>query len=270
MNGAIVRWRVQGAKGGPFALRVLRPNGTGAYTAAGTSAPATPTGGAACRRSPRNLPVKAGDLIGVDPTNASDKIGVARSHRAPASPRSSRRRSTGRRCRRGNRSGKEIELSAEVQPAPAITSITPAPARSPVAPGENHRHRFDRRQRGQIRRQPAASFTVESETEITATAPATTKPGTVDITVTTLAGTSPPAATTASSTRLRRPEAQGNKLKAAKNRLRNAGCKIGKVKKLDGAKPKTGVVTKQNPAPKKVLAPGAKVNVTLEMEKTGK
>ena len=33
VNGAIVRWRVQGAKGGPFSLRVLHPNGTGAYTA---------------------------------------------------------------------------------------------------------------------------------------------------------------------------------------------------------------------------------------------
>src|SRR5690348_5968922 len=37
VDGAIVRWRVQGASGGPFYLRVLHPNGKGAYEAAGTS-----------------------------------------------------------------------------------------------------------------------------------------------------------------------------------------------------------------------------------------
>ena len=42
VNGAIVRWRIQEAKGGPFYLRVLRPNGSGAYTAVGTSGGATP------------------------------------------------------------------------------------------------------------------------------------------------------------------------------------------------------------------------------------
>ena len=43
VSGAIVRWRMQGAEGGPFYLRVLRPNGSGGYMAAGTSNPATPT-----------------------------------------------------------------------------------------------------------------------------------------------------------------------------------------------------------------------------------
>ena len=38
VNGAIVRWKVQGAVGGPFTLRVLHPNGSGAFTA---SAPAS-------------------------------------------------------------------------------------------------------------------------------------------------------------------------------------------------------------------------------------
>jgi len=37
VNGLIVRWRLQGAVGGPFTLRVLRPNGSGAYTAVGSS-----------------------------------------------------------------------------------------------------------------------------------------------------------------------------------------------------------------------------------------
>ncbi len=42
VTGAVVRWRVQGAEGGPFFLRVLHPNGNGAYQAVGTSGPANP------------------------------------------------------------------------------------------------------------------------------------------------------------------------------------------------------------------------------------
>ena len=76
VSGAIVRWRVQGAKGGPFFLRVLHPNGTGAYAASGTSGPATPTD-PGLQTFTANLPVKAGDLIGIDPTNVTDEIGVA-------------------------------------------------------------------------------------------------------------------------------------------------------------------------------------------------
>jgi beta-lactam-binding protein with PASTA domain len=63
---------------------------------------------------------------------------------------------------------------------------------------------------------------------------------------------------------LRRPKLRDNKLKAAKTRLRNAGCKIGKVKKLGGATAKTGKVTKQNPKPRTTRVPGTKVNVTLK------
>ena len=43
VDGAIVSWRIQGASGGPFYLRVLHPNGKGAFEATGTSLPATPT-----------------------------------------------------------------------------------------------------------------------------------------------------------------------------------------------------------------------------------
>ena len=76
VSGAIVRWRLQGAEGGPFYLRLLRPNGSGGYMATGTSNPATPSG-SELQTFTANLPVQAGDLIGVDPTNAADKIGVA-------------------------------------------------------------------------------------------------------------------------------------------------------------------------------------------------
>src|ERR1700749_795569 len=44
VNGAIVRWKMQGAVGGPFTLRVLHPNGAGAYTATASSQAVTPNG----------------------------------------------------------------------------------------------------------------------------------------------------------------------------------------------------------------------------------
>src|SRR5690348_13926220 len=70
VDGAILRWQIQGASGGPFFLRVLHPNGKGAYEAAGTSLPASPTN-EGLQTFSTSLKVKAGDLIGVDPTNAT-------------------------------------------------------------------------------------------------------------------------------------------------------------------------------------------------------
>src|SRR6185369_4815480 len=71
VNGAIVKWLVQGAEGGPFYLRVLHPNGKGAYEAAGTSLGETPKG-AGLEEFSTSLKIKAGDSIGIDPTNGTD------------------------------------------------------------------------------------------------------------------------------------------------------------------------------------------------------
>lgn len=77
VTGVIVRWRVSGAFiGGPFKLRVLRPAGGGTYKGAGTSAGQTPSG-TATQVFPTNLPIQAGDLIGLDDTNQSDQFGAA-------------------------------------------------------------------------------------------------------------------------------------------------------------------------------------------------
>ncbi len=265
VSGAIVRWRVQGAKGGPFYLRVLHPNGTGAYTASGTSTAATPTD-ASLQTFTANLPVKAGDLIGIDPTNATDEIGVAEVPGAGFASIFPRPFEGATVPTRDPKSGLEIELSAEVQPTPAITAISPSSGS--IAGGTTVKITgtdFTTASTVKFGATPAAGYAVISDTEMTATAPEAAKGGPVDLTVTTIAGTS----LTNSGARFDYqacvvPKLKGNKLKAAKTRLRNAGCKIGKVKKLAGAKPKTGKVTKQNPKPRKVLIPGSKVNVTLK------
>jgi hypothetical protein len=59
------------------------------------------------------------------------------------------------------------------------------------------------------------------------------------------------------------PRLKSESLKAAKHRLRAAGCKIGAVRKRRNVTAMTGAVVKQSPRPGGVLAPGATVTVLL-------
>jgi hypothetical protein len=264
VTGAVVRWRVQGAIGGPFYLRILHPNGKGAFEAAGTSLPASPTDDG-LQTFKTLLPIQTGDLIGIDPTNATDEIGVAAvagssyaaifptpfdgSIVAPSE----------------THSGEEIELSAEVQPAPEVTLVTPSTGSITggavvTITGKN----LSGASAVNFGSLPAASITVDSDTEITATTPPAAKPGKVDVTVTTLAGTN---ANTRFDDYVYRacvvPGITGRTLKAAKFRLRRNGCKLGHVKKVPAPKKKHGKVLKQQPKPGRVLAPGARVRINL-------
>jgi hypothetical protein len=266
VNGAVVRWQAQELKGGPFQLRVLRPNGSGAYTTVGSSGAVTPSG-TGLQTFTANIPVKAGDLIGIDPSAPTDEIGVVsevpgasfgfifpppfEGATVPAS---------------GSKSGQEIALRAEVQPAPEITGVSPtsgsvAGGTKVTITGTN----FNAASEVKFGDIPATSFTVVSETEIAAVSPRSKKAGQVDISVKTLAGTS---ATTRSDDFTYKgcvvPNLRKNKLKAAKKRLRNAGCKLGKVTKRNRATAKNGKVIKQNPKPKSVRVPGTKVNVVIK------
>lgn len=264
VNGAIVRWSVQGAVGGPFYLRVLRPNGKGAYEAVGKSAPATPlTPG--LQTFGTNLKIQAGDVIGIDPTSATDEIGVKSEPGATyasifpspfegtVSPPSK------------TFAGEEIELVAEVQPAPQIASITPSFGSITggtllTITGSD----FTGATAVQFGSTPAASVTVDSDTEITVTSPRVLRPGKVDVTVTTGAGES-------ANTRFDDffyqacvvPSIKNRTLKVAKRQLRSRSCKLGRVKKVEASAKKKGKILKQTPRPGKILAPGARVRVNL-------
>ncbi len=261
VNGAIVRWRMQGAEGGPFFLRVLRPNGSGGYSAMGTSNPATPSG-AGLQTFSTNLPIHAGDLIGVDPSNPTDKIGVTDVAGASFGFVFPPPFDGATVAPSGTVSGKEVELSAEVQPAPAVGSLEPD--FGPVAGGTSVKITgtdFNAASAVKFGSVPATGFTVESDTQITAIAPRSVKVGAVDVTVTTLAGTSP----TVRADRFYYegcavPKLKGKTLKAARKALRRADCKLGKVKRREG---KPGKVLKQSPKPGKVLRSGSKVSVTV-------
>jgi IPT/TIG domain-containing protein/PASTA domain-containing protein len=264
VNGAIVRWRIQGAKGGPFYLRVLHPNGKGAYEAAGTSQGASPTD-EGLQTFNTNLKIQAGDLIGIDPTSGEDLIGIADVSGAGyasifPTPFEGSVVPAGEQV-----SGKEIELAAEIQPQPEVTLVSPpfgSVTGGTVATitGKNFTNA------GEVKfGAAAATFTVDSDTEITATVPKTERPGLVDIAVTSFAGTNP-------NTRFDDytylacvvPRVKNRTLKVAKALLRRRGCKLGHVKKVAAPTPKkVGKVLKQQPQPGKVLAPGSRVRIQL-------
>jgi hypothetical protein len=263
VDGAVVRWRIQGASGGPFYLRVLHPNGKGAYEAAGTSLPATPTD-EGLQTFSTNLKIKAGDLVGIDPTNSTDKIGVATTSGASYASIFPTPFDGSVVAPSETFDGKEIELSAEVLPVPEVTSITPSFGSVTggtvlTIAGKN----FANASAVEFGTTPA-SFTVDSDTEITVTTPRVLRPGKVDVSITTIAGEN---ANTRFDDYVYRacvvPALKNKTLKKAKSLLRRNGCKIGHVKKVQAPAKKVGKVLKQTPRPGKVLAPGARVRVNL-------
>jgi hypothetical protein len=265
VNGAIVRWRVQGAVGGPFYLRVLHPNGKGAYEAAGRSAGAIPTG-TGLQTFETNLKIQAGDLIGVDPSADTDELGVKKESGASYASIFPTPFDGSINAPSKTFSGEEVELSAEVQPVPEIITISPTSGSVTgntlvTITGKN----FTGASGVQFGTAPAASFTVDSDTEITATAPRTARPGKVDVSVTTFAGEN---VNTRFDDYVYRacvvPSLRNKTLKKAKTLLRRQACKLGHVKKVDAPKPnKVGKVLKQTPKPGQVLAPGARVRINL-------
>jgi hypothetical protein len=264
VSGAIVRWRIQGAVGGPFYLRVLHPNGKGAYEAMGRSAPATPAG-PGLQTFETNLKIQAGDVIGVDPTSENDEIGVKTESGASYAAIFPTPFEGSVVAPSKTFSGEEVELTAEVQPAPEITAITPAfgsvtGGTLVTITGKN----LSGASAVDFGAVPAASFTVDSDTEITATTPGTLRPGGVDVEVTTLAGEN---ANTRFDDYVYRacvvPAIKNKKLKRAKALVRQRGCKLGHVKKVEAAEKKEGKVLKQTPSPGKILAPGSRIRINL-------
>jgi hypothetical protein len=263
VSGAIVRWHLLDANGGPFRLRVLRPNGGPVYTAVGSSAPVTALGGGYETFS-TSLPVQAGDTIGLDLPEGA-KLGVylagptssVAAWKPPLPEGATQPYSLAE-------AGGEYGFNAEVQPQPTVTAVSPASgtfkgSSAVTIAGTDFAAVSGVRFGGNA----AISFAVGSENQITAVAPPGT-PGNADITVTTVAGTSPVSpADRFTYTACVVPKLNAKKLKAAKKKLKNAGCKVGKVTKEDGVSAKAGKIVGQSPKPGRKLKPGTKVNVIL-------
>jgi hypothetical protein len=216
-----------------------------------------------------SVPIKAGDTIGLD-LPVGVKIGVDTAA-PPASVFAIWKPMLGEGATlpysEAGGSG-EWGFNAEVQPQPTVASLSPTSGSltggtAVTIVGTD----FAGVSAVKFGTTPASSFAVGSEGAISAVAP----PGAVgatDVTVTTLAGTSPVVAGdkftyAAPAPTCTVPKLKGKKLKGAKTVLAKADCKIGKVKKLGEATAKTGKVKKQSPKPGKILAPGSKVNVKL-------
>lgn len=268
VNGAIVRWRIQGAVGGPFFLRVLHPDGKGSFEASGTSLGQSPSS-IGLQTFSTNMKVQAGDLIGIDPSHDADEIGFATVAGAGFASIFPTPFDGSVHAPSETFSGEEMSLSAEIQPAPEITTLTPA---SGSVTGNTLVTITGKNLNGTTAvtfgSTPAAAFTVDSDTEITATAPSSARPGKVDVSVTTLAGKN---VNTRFDDYLYQacvvPALKNKTLQRAKTLLRRQGCKLGHVKKVDVPKPKNvGKVLKQAPKPGKILAPGARVRISLGKE----
>lgn len=263
VDGVIVRWRVQGAVGGPLYLRVLHPTGSGAYEATQISGAATPVD-PGLQTFTTSLPIHSGDLIGIDPTSAADEIGVASVPSAAFAFIFPPPFNGSTVAPSGTEAGKELELSAEVQPVPTVTSLEGFSGS--IAGGTKVTINGDSLSGAsevKFGEQPAASYSVESDTKIVAIAPKSTKAGFVDVTVKTPAGTS-------ATSRPDRfdyeacvvPKLKGKSLSAGRKALSRAGCKLGKV-----TGPRNGKVATQSPGRGKVKLPGAKVSLKLAMPK---
>lgn len=265
-DGTVVRWRISGASGGPFVLRVLRPaGGPETFTGAGTSAPATPSS-SGVQVFPAALPIKAGDVIGFSNSNKTgDKIGVVKELPGALALSWVPPLADGSTLQATNDSaGIEIAINADVQPPPTLSSIAPSAGslkggtRVTIAGSD-----FSGATGVSFGSKPAASFSVDSDSQITATAPAAKKPLAVNVIVTTPAGSTAAADALFTYRACRVPDVVGKTLRKAKKRLRRARCRPGTVKVSKGVDRATGRVVRQRPRPGKIRAPGAKVKLTL-------
>lgn len=267
--GVITSWSTQvGTEPGQtLGMKVYRAIGPGTYLVVGQDGPRALTPG--LNTFPVNIPVQAGDILGIflsagaqadcflETGLEGDQISWHEGNVAaggsftvpsafPENPYPEGR----------------LNISASLLPPPTIASI--APAEGPIAgasvviAGTNFAGVS-----GVSFGSVPASFAVNSEGQITAIAPPSSTLGAVPVTVTTVAGSATGAQAFVYKG-CKVPKLKGKKLKAAKKKIRKGDCKVGKVKKLKGATAKTGKVSKQNPKPGKILAPGSKVKITLK------
>lgn len=278
VDGVVLSWRLVAQQAADaYALHVLHPIGGGQYEGTATSA-ARIASTTATEIFATRLPIKAGDLIGIDGLKSSPSMQVAS---APAKALYWRPAIVDGLPSPAAQllGGYELGFNAEVQPAPQVALISP-PAGS-VSGGATVTIAgadFSGVEAVKFGSAPAASYTVDSEAQITAVAPAVVNPGPVDLTVTTIAGTSPavagdrftynanpvpppspPAPPVPDSTCVV-PKLVGKKLKAGRRKLKKAGCKLGRVR---GKKAKAAKIVKQRPKAGRTLRAGTAVKVWL-------
>jgi hypothetical protein len=189
VNGVIVRWRIEDAAGGPFELEILTPAPRTDYIGGARSAPETPRSGSIQTFS-TDLPIKAGQTIGLDNTNSNAEIGgfLTSSATFVAWSPIPDGASGGAPVIRMH---EELAFNADVVPSPAVSGLSPA---SGSEDGGTRVFIVGQDLTGATRvdfgGRAAPSFRVVSDNGISAVVPASAHTGPVSVTVTTPGGTS--------------------------------------------------------------------------------
>lgn len=283
VTGAIVRFSLVGGETlGQYRLRTMHPVTSVAFVFSRWSDPVASVPNAGVQSFPTSLPVEAGQAMGLtmsDGTALGFREGVGRLAEWETEP-----------PEKGQSLAEfsAVELAgfnAEVQPAPTIASLGstsgPTSGGTAVTITGTDLVNVTGVSFGGV---PAASFTAETEGQLTAVAPANGSAASVSVSVTTVAGKAiasqtfkyeappapapapmPPPATPP--THCVVPYLAGKKLEVAKKALIAKKCTLGTVKKLSGATAKSGRVSKQGAKPGSTLTAGAKVGVTLKPAK---
>jgi IPT/TIG domain/PASTA domain len=278
VSGAIISWRLQGATPVPgYAIGALSRGAGSTFTATASSAAVTPLGGG-IETFGADVPIKAGEYIALDaPAGGGIDADTAGGQFAFLSPTLAAGQSGSAMAETG-----EIAFDANVLPPPTLGAISPATGSSAGGTSVVIAGSDFAAVKGVAFGALAAAYTVDSEGQITAVAPATGSAGGVDVTVTTAAGASPtsgadrftytapapaPMVTPPSIGPTARgcvvPKLTGKKLKLVKKKIRFAHCRLGLVSKEQGVGVETGKVVRQVPKAGKVSAAGTKVSVKL-------
>jgi hypothetical protein len=277
VDGAVIGWKVLG-QGGPFELRVVRPEAAGTFLAGAAGAPQTLVS-YGLGSFATDLPIKAGELVGIQVAEGA-RIGNAMGD-APGSTAAVWVGHPESEAVAPEREAAEWELSfnATVLPAPTVAAV--APTSGPIAGGTSvtvSGTDFTDVEGVTFGSVPAAGYTVNSEGQLTAVAPAGTSTGAVTVSVTTEAGSAtsaqsftyiaptPPASAGPTpappAPECVVPKLKGKKLKAVRKVVAKADCKLGKVTKKH-ATGKRAKVVKQKPKARTIRAARSKVNVVL-------
>jgi len=262
VNGVVTHWRITGGTSGVpgYRLRILRPTGA-TYTAIATSAPATPVG-PGLEVFSTSIPIQVGDLIGID-TPSGGALPIAPSPAAEYLGWEPPLNDGESQPFVGPFPGGELGYNADVLGPPSVTLVSPASGSlkggdAVVISGDD----FTEVKSVSFGSTTAQNFGTSADgKQITAIAPPATGPGSVDVTVTTIAGKSATSvADLFTYTACVVPKLKGKKLKGAKKALKKANCKLDKVR---GKRTKSAKVKKQSPHAGKILDPGGAVNVKL-------
>jgi len=299
VDGVIVGWHLtEGTTAGDYHLRVAGPRSGSEWFFESTGPTESTSGLPGIQAFPASIPIRTGEAIALDLSETAS-VGFSSGGFGfydiwlppPLDGSASTALGDG---------PNEAGFNAEVQPPPTIgslgrTSGPPAGGSAVVITGTD----FENVSEVSFGPLPAAGFSVESESRVTAVAPPRPSGESVPISITTLAGTatstqdftyetataptgpsqpsspssesttstspstSGPSPTSAARSRCVVPKLKGRKPKAAKKAVRAADCKVGHVGKKKGVRARMGKVVGQRPKPGSVREAGSPVALKL-------